>query len=279
MTYGIAIWNFAWAPQQLPAWIADFAEQGFEAISFHPQQFAGEAGRHLPEIVKSLRERKLAAALHGACAMEPAFLGGLIEGLGSTLLTVTLDSVMREDSRGRLHDAGRIAAMLGYLQRATDGTDVRLAIEDFPLDARALAFFGPELTGVYDHPRTGILVDVGHMHLKRTQESAFRDLSVADYLRALPCPLVEVHLHDNNGSKDQHAPFGFGTVPFPELARALCDLRFTGLHTLEIAPSLYGGEPRDARAQAIENLARWRALINAAAVCASGVTSDRCVPS
>ena len=40
--------------------------------------------------------------------------------------------------------------------------------------------------------------------------------------------LYEVHLHDNNGKKDQHLPIGFGTVNWIEVIEALKAIDYPG---------------------------------------------------
>lgn len=203
MKQAIAIWNYAWDAGTLPTWIHEFADHGFDAISFHPQQFAGPMAQHLPAVAEALRSRKLVATVHGSCAMDRELAKTVFEAIHGHLYAFTLDSVMREDSRGRFHDADRIAGMLAFLQDLTVGTEVRLAIEDFPLDALAMKHFAGDLGRVYEHPRTGILIDVGHMHMRLRSGGYFGGMSVGDCFRALPCRLVEVHLHDNSGEKDQ----------------------------------------------------------------------------
>jgi hypothetical protein len=192
----------------------------------------------------------------------------MVEGFGDRLIAFTMDSAMREDSRGRLHDAKRIATALTCLQELTVGTNVWLAIEDFPLDSPALQHFAADLGGVYDHPRTGILVDVGHMNMRMKGSDYFGTISVSEYFDRLPLPLVEVHLHDNNGEKDQHAHFGFGNVPFPEIADALVNMEFDGVCTIEIAPSFHGRTPSESKGDSMQSLRCWRNLIQRGHECA-----------
>ena len=263
MKNAIAIWNYTWDAGELPAAIHEFADHGFDAISFHPRQFAGSLAQHLPAVVEVLRVRGLAATVHGSCVADRESLVSAVTAMRDHLYAVTLDSAMREDSRGRLHDAGRIAESLAFLQSLTAGTAIWLAIEDFPLDALALKHFATDLGRVYDHPRTGILIDVGHMNLRMKNSNYFSGLSVGEYFRALPCRLVEVHLHDNNGEKDQHGHFGFGNVPLAEVARSLKAIAFDGVCTIEIAPGFHGSTPPESKGKAVQSLELWRQWIHA----------------
>ncbi len=261
MHYGTAIWNYCWDPAGLEAWIDRAVAAGFDTISLLPMAFAGEKEKHLPAVAGWLRDRGLLATVHGTVAMDLGLASRMIEALGDRLYAFTCDSVLHEDSRGRLHDARQIAVALTHLQQATAGTDIRLAVEDFPLDVAAQEFFQTELGAVYQHPRTGILVDVGHLHLRRTQSPYFGALSVADYFARIPVPVVELHLHDNNGAKDQHGHFGFGTVPFPEVAAAVAGMGFNGMCTIEVAPGFHGSTPEESWPKAVASLATWQSLL------------------
>ncbi len=261
MKNAIAIWNYCWNAAEVPAWIHEFADHGFDAISFNAAQFVGDGGRHISAAVEALRSRDMIATIHGSVAMDIRAIAPLVEALGDRLSAVTLDSVMREDSRGRLHDAKRVATALSTLQEMTKDAVTQLAIEDFPLDSFALEHFAPDLGAVYQHPRTGILIDVGHMHMRMKTSDYFRAIPVLDYFRRLPFRLVEVHLHDNHGAKDEHAHLGFGDVPFQEIAAALKMLRFDGVCTIEIAPSFHGSNPEQSKPHAFESLATWRRLM------------------
>lgn len=59
-------------------------------------------------------------------------------------------------------------------------------------------------------PGFGICFDAGHANL-------FSPLPLAAWLDALGDYIIELHLHDNDRSRDQHLPPGDGTVDFPAL--------------------------------------------------------------
>lgn len=257
----IAIWNYCWNAAELPRWIEGFAESGFNAISFHPDQFAAVPERHLSEVVDLLRSLELASLVHGNVAMDPQLMERMVDAMGDTLKVFSMDSAMRQESRGVLHDAERIQAALSRLRDLTQGTDVRMAIEDFPLDLPALDFFSSELGEIYLDPRAGVLVDVGHMHMRMTGSDYFAGLSVQEYFERLPVPLVEIHLHDNNGLKDQHGHLGYGTLSVADVAIALKAIEFSGISTIEVAPSLHGRTPDHSRDDAVQSLKLWDSLM------------------
>ncbi len=65
-----------------------------------------------------------------------------------------------------------------------------------------------------DSPFLGFCLDVGHQH-------AFSRTPLSVWLEALGERLLEVHLHDNDGSGDDHLPVGMGTIDFGLLFETL----------------------------------------------------------
>jgi sugar phosphate isomerase/epimerase len=64
----------------------------------------------------------------------------------------------------------------------------------------------------YDHPAVGICYDSGHAHITGDAAGVLRELSPY---------VVTVHLHDNDGTADQHLLPGQGTINWPPVAKAL----------------------------------------------------------
>lgn len=63
-------------------------------------------------------------------------------------------------------------------------------------------------------PRLGICLDIGHAH-------AFSSTRVLDWITTLGERITYVHLHDNDGSGDQHLPLGQGNIPLAEVLAML----------------------------------------------------------
>ena len=63
-------------------------------------------------------------------------------------------------------------------------------------------------------PRLGICLDIGHAQV-------FSQTAVIDWITALGNRITYVHLHDNDGSADQHLPLGEGTIPLIDVLAAL----------------------------------------------------------
>ncbi|MBI3915368.1 MAG: sugar phosphate isomerase/epimerase [Chloroflexi bacterium] len=71
----------------------------------------------------------------------------------------------------------------------------------------------------------GITLDVGHANMA--------GISLRDAVLRLDRRLRHVHVHDNDGSADQHRPVGSGTVDWLELMRALAQIGYAGVMEFE----------------------------------------------
>lgn len=69
----------------------------------------------------------------------------------------------------------------------------------------------------FNHPRVRHCFDVGHWNLFHASE-----VGLEEWFAALGNHIAEVHIHDNSGLKDDHAPVGEGKIDF--------DLYFTLLN-------------------------------------------------
>jgi sugar phosphate isomerase/epimerase len=205
--------------------------------------------------------------------MTRADVETLLGRFGERLRVLTMDPCMTADSCGYSYDGARMARFLRQVEEATRATSVRFGVEDFPLDALALERDRAGLEPLLRCPRYGALIDLGHLNLRLKSGGYFRRLSPADYIRRVPVPILEVHVHDNAGDRDSHGPIGFGNVAFEEIARALRAVGFDGVSTIEIAPSFHGSTPAASKPRATESLERWRTLWEGA--CPASLTKDR----
>ncbi|MDO4491325.1 MAG: sugar phosphate isomerase/epimerase family protein [Lachnospiraceae bacterium] len=64
------------------------------------------------------------------------------------------------------------------------------------------------------HPDFGLCVDIGHAH-------CYSEYSVLEWVRQAGPFLGHVHIHDNNGVKDQHLGLGRGNLPYREILTEL----------------------------------------------------------
>ncbi len=89
---------------------------------------------------------------------------------------------------------------------------------------------------------SGICFDSGHFNL-------FSKVSLEDWLGHLKPYIIELHLHDNNKTSDQHLPVGEGTFDFGMLFSALGNINGI-IYTLE------AHNPEDAK-KSIEQLKKF----------------------
>lgn len=82
------------------------------------------------------------------------------------------------------------------------------------------------LMDALDSPQVRFCFDTGHAN-------AFGEAPPAEWMEALGGMLGEVHIHDNNGTADEHLPVGEGTFPFPELLAMIRERKLNPILTLE----------------------------------------------
>ena len=81
-----------------------------------------------------------------------------------------------------------------------------------------------------------VCVDTGHTNLT----CAFGCPSVEDIIKSLNKHVKALHLHDNNGLKDQHKIPGTGDIIWQNVLKTLDEINYTGTYNLEVAPVHYG---------------------------------------
>lgn len=82
-----------------------------------------------------------------------------------------------------------------------------------------------ELVETVNMDNVGYCLDIGHGHLD--------GVDLPSTIRRMSNKLYEVHMHDNNGKKDQHLPLGFGTINWIEIAQAFQEIKYTKTATFE----------------------------------------------
>ncbi|MGQ9639071.1 MAG: sugar phosphate isomerase/epimerase family protein [Candidatus Bathyarchaeia archaeon] len=108
-----------------------------------------------------------------------------------------------------------------------EGSGLIVAVENMPSESFILSSekdVSRLLSVNYKVNKIKITRDVGHANI-------LRDLD--GFLKFLMEKIVEVHLHDNYGSIDEHNAIGQGTVDWTRLFRSLVDKRFRGFVIVE----------------------------------------------
>ncbi len=97
--------------------------------------------------------------------------------------------------------------------------NVRIAIENV-LNMKEIEV----LLSEYDPDYIGLCYDSGHGNIAGDG---------LDHLEQLKDRLISIHLHDNDGTNDQHNPFFSGTIDWPRLARIIAGSAYTKCVNME----------------------------------------------
>lgn len=96
-------------------------------------------------------------------------------------------------------------------------------------------------------PQIGICLDLGHAHITVGTDAAIATMSNR---------IAQVHVHDNQGTKDEHLWPGDGTIDWPTTVQALKGLTEPPAIVLEISQNL-GETPATVETKAKEAFARF----------------------
>jgi hypothetical protein len=151
--------------------------------------------------------------------------------------------------------------------------DCRVAVEDFGLNAAERE----QIAHLKGKDRFGYLVDIGHLFLRvRGQNPSGKALFTnapdehpvcesPDYtvfkaaFESKDHPIFEMHLHNNDGVEDVHWFLEQGEMDIPAVARALKEIGFEGVLTVESAPGFrFECRGKDADEGIGKTLAYWK---------------------
>lgn len=156
----------------------------------------------------------------------------IAEELGCTHVVLhpgEVDLQEEGDLHNRQEALQRVAALLEVALKATNSSQVKLALENVPPYPGLLgtdAEFLVELVTQLNSPRVGLIYDCGHAHLcGRGQAQAILE-------QMLP-HVVGLHLSDNQGVQDDHLGLGQGNVPLLELMDILKKEAYSGTIIIE----------------------------------------------
>ncbi len=259
MRFAVSLEVFSKSGMPLPTLISEVAEAGFDAVSMGPQQMLQLSGDQQQDALRCLDEHAFKVALHTQFSVPFEDVRSVIDLLGSRLVDVTFDSMVRWTSAGFIFDVIRIVPYLQKLDESARKHGFLYGVEDFPEDAWALRMYRNDLSPLLESPRYGVLIDVGHLNLS-IRKYKYIEVPVEQYFADLPVPLIEVHLSDNDGEDDQHKPLGAGNVDFAAAARGLKRIGFNGITTIEIEQKRRTSAAQ-ARRQVTESLNYWRQML------------------
>lgn len=77
-----------------------------------------------------------------------------------------------------------------------------------------------------DKPNAKFIIDFGHANVS--------DYSIKDYIYTLRNYLVHTHISDNDGTRDQHKPIGYGNINYKNVYTLMNEINYKELYCLEI---------------------------------------------
>lgn len=146
-------------------------------------------------------------------------------------LTLHLGYVDKNISRDVYVD--HIVKVLVDLTEYANRYGMLLMIENMPNDAE-LGYSPKEIKMIIDKVREvdsnlnnlKFIIDTGHANLSK--------YSLDEYLNILGTELVHIHLNDNKGKKDEHAPLGSGNINFKKFFKKLEEISYKELYCMEV---------------------------------------------
>jgi sugar phosphate isomerase/epimerase len=92
-----------------------------------------------------------------------------------------------------------------------EGLEVRFALENMPLKHWTLGNTAEEILGMIDGLDIGICFDVGHAQIMGEIDNFLENVN----------KFYNVHIHDNNGHRDEHLVVGEGAIDMPRVVECL----------------------------------------------------------
>jgi len=127
-------------------------------------------------------------------------------------------------------DIERTVELLKYVTDRLARRGIKAAVENWIANSNIEAFQAIK-EGV-DHEGLGALVDIGHLNIA-VNTNLTGGLSAGEFIRRIPMPIHELHVHYNNGTDDLHAPLEAHSIVVEQVAGALADRGFDGIATIE----------------------------------------------
>jgi len=232
------------------------AEAGFRQVEIWSDPL-GVLGGHVDELVNALGNRGLKA-----CSLHAPFTGLDVSSSNEELRKRSVQQILDAMEPGERLGCGHIVVHPGsgkYDQRdhydkakkllitsteelvkEAEERGLTVALENMlaPRDGFRVGTRAAELREVIESLSAGdlgICLDTGHAHYNGLE--AWTETKDAGDL------LIDLHVNDNDGSKDDHKVPGEGTLNWPPFIKALKEVDYRGVFMLEI----YGGDEMQKR--------------------------------
>lgn len=230
---------------ELEAW-RTIARWGFEGLSILPKELVEMRERHDQQAFDVINETGLRLLVHaglgnaddGKMPERIETVAGLIHtyqaGTGK-VASLLFDPAYRiEGDRWRFNLEGAIQG-LRMAQGLCEKDGIELGIENWPTGPFVADL--EQLRDSIDVP-LAFLLDIGHLFLSK-EKGMLPSGSMEGFIRDVPLPIAEIHIHDNDGEKDGHWTLGEGQLPAERFIEPLAEKAKDAWYTLESRP---GGE-------------------------------------
>jgi sugar phosphate isomerase/epimerase len=222
---------------------------GFTAISFLGSSFEEENEK---AVAAAIKRNKLVVTFHLAFfSMRKKWflkelktrldnINGFIKRnkLEKYVLNICFDPAF--DEVGTRHDVVYNAAnTIGALKFSLKNTKrLIIGIENWTVNSKISDF--EKISKAVKTKRLGMLLDLGHLNIA-VKKGIIDRKNISEYINSLPLPIVELHIHDNDGQEDSHLPLGRGNMDYAEvfkLLKASKKLAKGCVATLELKPHM-----------------------------------------
>ena len=253
MLQGLAIWHYP--HRSMVDNIRYFASLGLDSVSVHGAQFVNAiADPATAEVIAlAVRETGVVFTVHYALPRKhdpeavSVFEAG-IHAIAAWQKKHESIAVLSFDVPQPIRGGVGIGGYLDFVLETVP--ECKVAVEDFGLNAAERE----QIAHLKGDDRFGYLVDIGHLFLRvcgrnHSGKTLFTnapdehpvceapDQSVFKAaLESKGHPIFEMHLHNNDGADDLHWFLEQGEMDVPAVAKALKEIGFNGVLTVESAP-------------------------------------------
>ena len=247
---GVATWNFR--EGTLAERIDRIAGMGFNAIGLNTRDARPLARGEMPEVDDAIARHGLLVTIHGGLAPKGAPIphDAIIAEFVSyaewhartgLLVSVNYDAAKRKtDDGGWEYQTEAMVELLSEMLTISDGAGFSVGIEDWPRNADQLRM----VEDLRAYPHYGMLIDLGHlnMRIRKTDDPdhTFSIDAAREYLDQMALPVNELHVHNNDGKGDLHAPPTSGTADLTAVASLLAAKGVKCISTIELVPAWCG---------------------------------------
>lgn len=261
---GLAIWNFTQGT--LSQRILHCAEEGFDFVSLIGQDAASLCRGECQDVEDIILQTSLGVTIHASMmsGFDPIPPESLLEDFNAFLAwhgrTSRLACIHYDPARTRngAYLSSHMRNVLKEMLACAARTGVKVGVEDWPVTQDQLA--ACEDLAQFEH--FGLLIDLGHLNIRLRRQHGldvpFPVEAAQDFFRRLLLPVNELHIHNNNGERDQHAPLFKGTADMSALAEILVQMRVRCLSTIEIVPAWCGLDNKQGWQEARKAAEFWR---------------------